>query len=803
MPTNDPFSSTWRRYWKAGYAPLPLPAGQKKSPPTGFTGGNGKRADAQKLKEWAESSQYENGNICAWFGHPVKVDGIAYQVVGIDVDHYDAKRGGDELRRLEKELKSKLPATWISSARTDGISGIRWFLAPLKDASGKQIEFRGKADNSIEIIQRKHRYAVVWPSVVDGRQYWWFPPAVAITDDGRSSPAAWREDHDLPNIAEFPVLPGEWITYLRNHRTNYEEIDLDISITKLFRWADKLFNDGQADAMCWNIASALATWEKRITENESSHDKITEAHWMLYRLAAEGHTGWKDAVTKIEAHWINNVGSAGKRHLSEAHAEIFRSKTGALRKIKPQVDRDGVAAECTCAGPGANLWHSDKVPLGVAHQFMLANEREDTPIKLWRDDWYQYTGQRWKRKDTDGFRKLIYDRLETATYLTKNGDVLPWNPAQRKVSTVEHALRAAALMDNEDIEAPCWLDGTTDRVIAFQNTLLRIEDRKQIDHTPKYFNLNVLPFDYDPLAPEPVRWKQFLTELWPDDPDSIAALQEWFGYVISGRTNLHKMLTLIGPKRSGKTTIAHVLRSLVGKDNQTGCRSSDFANQFGMGNLIGCTLATFDDDRVTGNGKKFVDVLKDIIGEGQVTIDRKYKEPWQGKLSARFIYIANELSAIPDASGAIVERMIALETRNSFVDNPDRSLRETLEAELPGIFNWALDGLDRLSKQGHFTEPQSSRQLVADLYSTASPITDFIEDKCVWAEDGFVSRDSLFRYWKVWCEENGLLAGSMRSFLSKMRAAFGQQFAEGKRGERGQQQRVLLGLALRLPVGRN
>lgn len=800
MPdTRQPYAHVWRLAHDAGYAPLPLPAGAKHPPPSGFTGGNATPADPAQLEKWESSSKCQNANIAFWLGKPEVVGNAEYQLVGIDVDHYAEKRGGDQLESLENKLgplSDRQP--WISSARTDGISGIRWFLAPLKDAQNQKIEFRGKADSAIDVIQGKHRYAVVWPSVVEDRVYWWFPPGVGPTDDGKRGSAAWREDDGLPAIPTFPVLSNSWVTYLRNHRSHSGKIDLKVSVTELERWADQIFNDGQASEMCWNIALALSTFRRKITDDESSHDKITDAHWLLYSLAAEGHTGWKDAVAEIESYWLNTVGNAGKRALSEARAEIFRSYTGALRKIKVRVDADGVKDQCDCAGIGSNLWHSDKVPLGAARQFALANERDDTPIKRWRDDWYQYHGTLWKRLDKDKFAKTFYDRLDAATYLNKDGIPIPWNPTDRKIATVEHALRSVVLLDSDDVDAPCWLDGRKDRVIAFRNTLLRIEDRKQFDHTPAYFNVNVLPFDYDPLAAEPNRWLQFLQEVWPDDSESIALLQEWFGYVLSGRTNLHKMLTLLGPRRSGKSTIAHILHSLVGADNQTAVRSADIVSQFGMAGLIGRTLATFDDDRITGSGKKFVDILKNIIGEGKVSIPRKYQDDWRGSLLVRFMYIANELSAMPDSSGAIIERMLVLETRNRFEENPDRELREKLEAELSGIFIWALDGLDRLNAQGRFTEPASSRQLIAELYDAASPITEFIGEACELSDDGAVPRDVLYQRWKAWCEHNGYLSGSLRHFLAQLRAAFGERIADRQIGQRGARQRSIAGLRLRV-----
>ena len=70
--------------------------------------------------------------------------------------------------------------------------------------------------------------------------------------------------------------------------------------------------------------------------------------------------------------------------------------------------------------------------------------------------------------------------------------------------------------------------------------------------------MHATPFAYDPSAPMPEGWLKFLKEIFPDDPQSIMALQEWFGYLLSGDTTQEKILLIIGPKRSGKGTILRI-----------------------------------------------------------------------------------------------------------------------------------------------------------------------------------------------------------------------------------------------------
>jgi putative DNA primase/helicase len=103
--------------------------------------------------------------------------------------------------------------------------------------------------------------------------------------------------------------------------------------------------------------------------------------------------------------------------------------------------------------------------------------------------------------------------------------------------------------------------------VATTNGLLDVERRQLLEHSPKFFNQTSVPFNYDPEAGEPKRWLGFLGELCPNEPEAIDALGEWFGYVISGRTDLHKILLMVGPTRGGKGVIARVLEALIGRKN--------------------------------------------------------------------------------------------------------------------------------------------------------------------------------------------------------------------------------------------
>ena len=91
-------------------------------------------------------------------------------------------------------------------------------------------------------------------------------------------------------------------------------------------------------------------------------------------------------------------------------------------------------------------------------------------------------------------------------------------------------------------------------IVAVANGLLDVERRQLLPHTPRFFNQTSVPFAYEPEAPRPQRWHGFLDTVWPNEPASIALLGEWFGYVISGRLDLHKILMHSGLRAAAKAS---------------------------------------------------------------------------------------------------------------------------------------------------------------------------------------------------------------------------------------------------------
>jgi len=416
------------------------------------------------------------------------------------------------------------------------------------------------------------------------------------------------------------------------------------------------------------------------------------------------------------------------------------------------------------------------MPINVAHVFVTEHCIHEGTLTLrhWRGGWWGWRSSHWREIQDRGVRSLLYHFTAEALYL-EEGLLVPWAPTRRKVGDLLEALAAICIL-SDDTDQPCWLDDRSSNVsviVAMANGLLDVERRQLLAHTPLYFNQVAVPFDYDPDAPSPQRWHNFLDELWPSEPEAIDAVGEWFGYVISGRTDLHKMFFHVGPTRGGKGIIARIESALVGRQNVAGPTLNSLAGEFGLAPLIGKSLAIISDARFSGRDSSVVvERLLSISGEDTLTVNRKYRDQWTGKLPTRIHVISNELPKLGDASTAIVGRIVLLLSSRSWLGREDLELEPALQAELPGILNFALEGLQRLcDNDNRFTHVAAAEEAIIQMRDLASPVAAFVREKCELGADKQIDVDVLYTAYKQWAEDNGYERRSKALFGRDLRAA--------------------------------
>ena len=245
-------------------------------------------------------------------------------------------------------------------------------------------------------------------------------------------------------------------------------------------------------------------------------------------------------------------------------------------------------------------------------------------------------------------------------------------------------------------------------------------------------------------------------------------LEEFMGYCMTGGTKFEKAAMLIGPRRSGKSTIVALVGMLVGDGAYVGLSFNDWlASAKATQVLIGKRVVAFPDVRLKpgkmygqnydagGIDHRSSELLLKITGRDKVSLGQMYEQAWNGVLAAKIILTSNEVPNFNDTSGVLPTRFIKLQFRQSFAGREDVNLRSKLIAELPGISAYCVGAYQRLCERGNFVQPASAAELEKAVLAASDPFTAMALECFVPDPVGTVPKAKAYARFAMWCDENG------------------------------------------------
>ncbi len=489
----------------------------------------------------------------------------------------------------------------------------------------------------------------------------------------------------------------------------------------------------------------------------------------------------------------------------EAAFETLKNTSQARKLMPPEGFKDlrewkasGLTAESLMAyaeehasdqGDTRNL--ESKEPVSIAQRWLKEEHTiEGTPtLRKYAKEWYRFNSESYQKVDEESFiRGGLYRWLLDRQYMDEAPDggvvLRPYDADKGKVSNIIDALTMDCPLF---ADPPCWLDARTEpnpaNLITFPNgvldvfSYLRGESTGLLPISPHFFTFNALPYHFDPTAECP-NWMKFLKEVFPDDPKKIQLLQEWTGYMLVPDTSEQKFMVYNGPSGSGKTTVLHVQEAVLGANQICHPSLSGLGQEFGMAQFIGKLAAFVGDGDLDPTAKKriIMERLKELTGSvhPKIMVRRMHVAEEAVHIFARLTIACNDLPDLPDSGGALPRRTLALAFTEKFetaTRTPDRQLPDRLAKEAPGIFNWALLGLERLKRIGGFTIPASSEALAKKFTANASPIAQFVDHCCQVGSDFKIIEGSLFDAWRNFAREHGTSCGMRLKFGHNLQMA--------------------------------
>ncbi len=231
-------------------------------------------------------------------------------------------------------------------------------------------------------------------------------------------------------------------------------------------------------------------------------------------------------------------------------------------------------------------------------------------------------------------------------------------------------------------------------------------------------------------------------------------LQEWVGYCHLPQVigTLQKSLFFIGEGSNGKSVFLETVASIL--DNVSHLELSELFDRFKIAEIEG-KLANICTDVETS---KVMDARfkKIVAGESQ-SAERKFKDPFQFQPFAKILFSANDFMPTKDRTHGFYRRFDILRFDRIFGPEEQKpEMLQDLKKEIQGIFNWGLEGLERLrGQEWQMTRSRFMESCHDEFRRATNPLQIFLEEECIVEKESSVDSTLLREAYKKYCEEHG------------------------------------------------
>jgi putative DNA primase/helicase len=362
-------------------------------------------------------------------------------------------------------------------------------------------------------------------------------------------------------------------------------------------------------------------------------------------------------------------------------------------------------------------------------------------------------------------------------YRYKNGVYRP--KADAWVAQQAQHLLGERFRNNHVKESTAWLRAQEPTVSAdpspdtvdCRNGLLDWRTGALRPHDPDEVFVQQIPVEWHPDAECPVVLN-FLEETLGSDMVDVAF--ESIGYTLLPRNPFKKAFMLVGPRNSGKGTLLDLLVSFLGREN---CSFSTLHalsdNNFRGAELVG-KMANICGD-LDARALEKSDTFKMLTGNDHMTVEQKYKDPFDFVNHAKLFFGANEVPGSADQGDAYWKRWLFLPCPHSVPEgSQDLGLGAHMAApeELSGVFRYAVEGLRRLTSRGAFELPESATSVGKELINELDSLRRFVREACELGPAKAVLTTELLAAYKSWASEAGVPLLSRNAFYESLRAKF-------------------------------
>jgi putative DNA primase/helicase len=391
---------------------------------------------------------------------------------------------------------------------------------------------------------------------------------------------------------------------------------------------------------------------------------------------------------------------------------------------------------------------------GINRGFLITTDDK----KIWR-----YNGGYYEHDGEGIICDLVQKILKSASNTHYKNEVIGW------------------IKDNKNLHIDREIFDREPYKINLENGTYNIKTKEFIEHDESDFFNYCLPVVYNPEMKIDKIQKFMENTFYLED---IPVIQELIGYCLFKEYFIHKAFLFVGEGRNGKTTLLNLITNFLGVKNVASISLHSICkDRFGSYDLYGKLANLWDDlssDLVYNTG-----IFKIATGGGYLRAEKKFEQSFKFINKAKFIFSCNIIPESKDNSLAYAKRWIVIEFPNTFEgENCNKMLGKELatENELSGLFNWAIEGLDRLLTNQDFSKHRTLDDVIKFRSETQSPVFKFVEKYIELSTESELSKEDVYRQFISFCntEKYPTLASNVFSIKFKQYGPYSMEEGQSR-----------------------
>jgi len=373
---------------------------------------------------------------------------------------------------------------------------------------------------------------------------------------------------------------------------------------------------------------------------------------------------------------------------------------------------------------------------------------------------YHYNGSYWEPNGKQVLEQRINHYLDDKTRIQRKREVIDYMRNSNYVS--------------RDVFQP------KEHLINVKNGVYDFLNKELKDNAPEYYFSYEIPVDYDKEATFP-EIQEFIKEtLYVED---VPLLQEFLGDCLQPTYKYKKALMLVGETDTGKSQLLNLIRRLLGEQNLSHESLYDLCHdRFKAIELYGklANICNELDPVKLSTLSKFLQVT----GGDYISGQKKHQDPFKFLNYAKLLFACNNMPVCKIENPAYYNRWLVFRCDNQIPKEEQIPfLFSTFsDQELSGLLNWAIQGLERLAAQGHYSEHQSLIEITEFMREHGNPFVEFAQN-IIPDITARIKKSDLYKHHLEFCKFFGYSTIEGNVFSRKIKKYLPQGYSEGYIGK--------------------